>query len=204
MGKSNAILEPFYFRNIKPEGKVALLGFTNNDWFKGKCYDLSLGNWNINDDWDLGETYDYIICLRCFCFCKDPEKFIKKCHEHLNPGGVLVWDANYGDHYRFSDYKVGWKNEKEHEFAYQDDNYLYASLYDSSFMGEYAFMNFKKDVEKKGYNDIEKAIYEEVPSLLQLSYVDKFFKNKIEMLNLWPNEPQLYILIISNKKELEK
>ncbi len=92
MGRSDPILKSFYKSYISPKGKTALLGFTNNDFFEGDLYDKQLDNWNINTDWQLGQTYDTIISLRCPYFARDPEGFIEKCYEHLNPGGLLYVD----------------------------------------------------------------------------------------------------------------
>ena len=83
MGRSNGYIIPFYHEHIKPEGKTALLGFSENSIFEGDLYDLSLGNWNINDDWHLNKKYDTIICTRCAYFAKDPQGFILKCMNHL-------------------------------------------------------------------------------------------------------------------------
>ena len=56
MGRSNGTLIPFYQETIKPEGETALLGFADNNIFKGDLYDLSLGNWEINSEWTLPKS----------------------------------------------------------------------------------------------------------------------------------------------------
>ena len=116
MGKSDGILNPWYKQAIVPKGRVALLGFQDNNIFSGDLYDLQIGNWDINDDWSLDGTYDTIISLRCPYFAKNPQQFMKKCHDHLNDGGVLYTDWGLGDHWRFKDYKIGWVKEHVHPY----------------------------------------------------------------------------------------
>ena len=106
MGRSNGYLFPFYKKHIIPNGKVALLGFTENNLFDGDLYDLRLKNWNINSDWKLKTNYDTIISLRCPYFAKNPLEFIKKCHENLSEGGKIYLDWGLGDHWRFPTYKI--------------------------------------------------------------------------------------------------
>ncbi len=84
MGKSNPIYFPWIQSLIKPKGDVALLGFSDNTYFNGDLYDLSLNNWNINSDWKLPQKYDTIICTRCAYFAKHPEDFIKRCYNNLS------------------------------------------------------------------------------------------------------------------------
>ena len=153
MGRSNDFLFPFYKRHIKPQGDVALLGFTDNTLFEGDLYDLQLNNWNIKDDWELKKKYDTIISLRCPYFAKDPEKFIKKCYDNLNKGGKLYVDWGLGDHWRFSKYKLGWVRDGEHEYAYGNDNYLWSFLWDDLFLNDPQFELFNARVAKHGYKD---------------------------------------------------
>ena len=70
MGRSDPIIFQFYRQVIRPKGKVALLGFTDNTLFDGDLYDLQLNNWDINSDWKLDKKYDTIISLRCPYFSK--------------------------------------------------------------------------------------------------------------------------------------
>jgi SAM-dependent methyltransferase len=113
MGRSNPIYFPWAQSLIKPKGKVALLGFTDEMYFQGDLYDLSLNNWEINSEWRLTQKYDTIICTRCAYFAKDPWDFIELCHEHLKPKGKLFVDWGIGDHWRFPDFKVGWVKNNE-------------------------------------------------------------------------------------------
>ena len=124
MGKSDPYLNNFY-KQIKPKGETALLGFQNNELFNGELYDLSLKNWNINSKWKLPKLYDTIICTRCAYFSRDPEDFIKRCYDHLKPNGLLYVDWGLGDHWRFKSYKIGWVKDNEHEYAYEDNNFLF-------------------------------------------------------------------------------
>ena len=61
MGRSDPHIVPFYKEHIKPEGKVALLGFTSNNIFEGDLYDQQLGNWDINSEWGLPQKYDTMV-----------------------------------------------------------------------------------------------------------------------------------------------
>ena len=133
MGRSDQFLKPFWGKHIKPEGLTALLGFSDNSKFNGDTYDLELGNWDINSDWSLPKKYDTIICTRCAYFAKDLDSFFRKCHESLNEGGLLFVDFGIGDHWRFSDYKVGWIKDGEHEYAYKKDNFLWSCIWDDKF-----------------------------------------------------------------------
>ena len=127
MGKS----DPFVFSEYEKalEGltanSIAFLGFSKENNFTRKLqaptrhfYDLSLSNWGINDDWNLSQKYDLIICTRCAYFAKDPQNFISKCINHLTSGGHALVDWGLGDHWRFQDFKVGWVKDGEHEYAY--------------------------------------------------------------------------------------
>ena len=202
MGKSNSIIGPWYKDLIKPEGRTALLGFTDNRWWEGDQYDLSLGNWDINSDWVLqGEKYDTIICLRVFYFAHDPQQFIRKCYEHLNPGGKIYFDSCYGDHWRFPNFKLGWVKDGEQEFAYKKDNFLWAGVWDDGFEDSFAFLEFKRKVQKFGYTDMKKSILDEVPCILNLTDIDQYFDDvTYNMKQLWDDMPQLYILLSGERK----
>ena len=199
MGRSDSIIGPWYKSLIKPEGETALLGFTNNNWFNGDLYDLSLGNWEINSNWKLKKQYDTIICLRVFYFCKDPKEFILKCYTHLKKGGKLYFDADLGDHWRFSNYKLGWLKDGEHEWCYNKNNYLWSGVWDDSFLEDPEFKKFENKTKKFGYKDIKKSILEEVPSMMELNNIRPYFKIKVNMKQLWDDKPQLYILLSGEK-----
>ena len=201
MGRSNNYLFPFYKGHINPNGKVALLGFTENGLFDGDLYDLRLDNWDINSDWKLKTNYDTIISLRCPYFAKKPLEFIKKCHENLNEGGKIYLDWGLGDHWRFPTYKIGWIKAGEHEYAYRDDNYLWSGVWDDSFLKDPQFKLFCSRVKKFGYGDIKKSIYQEVPEILELNLIKKYFNISYNIMALWDDKPQLYVLISGTKNE---
>jgi SAM-dependent methyltransferase len=166
MGKSDKFVKPFYSKNIDVTQPAALLGSTNNDIFDGDLYDLQLDNWNINSDWHLPKRYSTVVCTRCAYFSKDPEKFISRCYDSLVDGGTLYVDWGLGDHWRFPKFRVGWKDSEVHEYAYADDNFLWSALWDKSFLENPSVQKFAEEISKHGYDDIEKAIFDEVPVIL--------------------------------------
>jgi len=166
MGRSDPVVFQFYRQNITPVGSVALLGFTDANLFEGDLYDLQLNNWDINSDWKLDKKYDTIISLRCPYFSKNPQVFVDKCYEHLNDGGFLYMDWGLGDHWRFEDYKVGWKKNGEQEYAYGDSNFLWSTAWGDEFLDDDQYRLFCQRVEKFGYTDVKSAIFKEVPSIL--------------------------------------
>jgi len=202
MGISNAIVVPFYKKNIKCHGNVALLGSANNDMFEGDTYDLSLGNWEINSKWELPKKYDTIICIRCAYFSRDPSDFISRCYSSLNDDGRLYVDWGLGDHWRFSEFKVGWVNiSGEQEYAYRRDNYLWSAIWDDDFLKNEQCVMFQKEIEKRGYVSLKDAICDEVPSVLDTFYIDKYFKNvAYSFLTTIKPYLQLYILVSGVKK----
>jgi hypothetical protein len=213
MGRSDPYIVPFYKQRIRPEGKVALLGFTNNNIFEGDLYDQQLGNWDINSEWELPQKYDTIICTRCAYFAKDVDDFIKRCYISLKDNGRLYVDFGLGDQWRYSEvvapfvnhfeYKVGWVKDGEHEYAYAKDNYLWATVWDDSFSDHEQFKIFKERVKKFGYDNIKKAIHDEVPSVLSLNKMSKYFNDlAYDIIALWEDRPQMYIFI-SGVKEIE-
>jgi len=163
-------------------------------------YDLQLGNWNINSEWELPKKYDTIICLRCAYFSKNPEDFIVRCYNSLNDGGKLYVDWGLGDHWRFEDYKIGWVKNKKQEYSYHEDNYLWSTVWDDSFVANPEYNKFEQRVSKFDYTDVKKAIHEEVPSLCQIKSIKKYFDLRYNMMALWNDMPQLYILISGRKK----
>ena len=199
MGRSNEQIIPFYHQHIEPKGQTGLLGFSENSIFDGDLYDLSLGNWNINEEWVLSKKYDTIICTRCAYFAKDPHGFIKRCHDYLNAGGTLYVDWGLGDHWRFPNYKIGWVKDGEHEYAYSNDNFLWSTVWSDDFLKDPQFRLFQSRVKKFGYEHIKSAIFEEVPNILNINYVEKFYKTYYNMISLWEDLPQLYILLSLKK-----
>ena len=200
MGRSDPYVLNFYNKTIKAKGPTALLGFSNNNFYDGDLYDLKLNNWNINSEWTLDKKYNTIICTRCAYFAEDPWDFIERCYEHLNINGTLYVDWGLGDHWRFENYKIGWVKNGEQEYAYQDDNYLWSTVWDERFKSNDQYKLFSKNVEKFGYNDVKKAITKEVPRVMKLDFVRLFFDCEYNILSLWKDKPQLYILLKAIKK----
>lgn len=271
MGKSDEYLYQFYSQKITPniKGDVALLGFTNNNWFQGDLYDPQLGNWEINSEWKLKKKYDTIICLRCPYFSKYPEDFIARCYSYMNNGGHIFAEWGLGDHWRFKDFKVGWIKDNKQEYAYEEGlinidftvtaelgkehsevvneaerhlqrnfkmpdaeeeidiskiyrilnssagvvnvtnvsvkrqkpNYLWSTVWDDSFKNVLAYQKFEEAVGKFGYDDVEQAIKDEVPKIMDLDYINKYFDVRCDLLMVkWGDMPQLYILFSGVKK----
>jgi len=204
MGKSDSIVFNEYkalLSGIEP-ASVAFLGFSaENDFTRSvvckirEFYDLSLENWQINSDWSLRQNYDLIVCTRCPYFARHPWDFVDRCHNHLNPGGYLLLDWGLGDHWRFPDYKVGWRRGGEHEFAYCSkylpDNCLWSCMWRKSFEEEDEVKAFWSNVAGRfGYSKDETlsdVVAREVPALVDYDY------DKIKFKFLWPDSPQLYI-----------
>ena len=201
MGLSDPHIHSFYNHHIKPKGSVALLGFTDNNFFDGDLYDLQLSNWNINSEWDLPKKYDTIISLRCPYFSKDPEDFIRRCYDNLSDDGVLYADWGLGDHWRFDNYKVGWLKNGEHECAYAPDNFLWSTVWDDDFLNDTNYNLFCQRVEKFGYENVKSSIIEEVPEILQLKDIKKYFNISYNIMALWEDSPQLYILLSCDRRK---
>lgn len=204
MGKS----DPYVFKEYEnlisglESNSTAFLGFSSENSFTRKVsgsvrdfYDLSLGNWDINDEWFLDRKYNLIVCTRCAYFSKDPQKFIDKCKEHLKPGGHALIDWCLGDHWRFDKYKVGWIKDGEHEFAYKDDNFLYSCFWREDLLEDENVKNFWKNVRESnlGYQEescLQSIIEKEVPKIVQ------YKTERLTCVSLWPERPQLYIVTL--------
>jgi len=200
MGKSDPYIFNFYKRHINPKGETALLGWTNNYQYKGDLYDLQLGNWNINSDWSLKKKYDTIICTRTAYFAKNPELFINKCYNYLNENGLLYVDWGLGDHWRFDNYKVGWVKDNEREWAYSEQNFLWSTVWHDDFLNHPSCEEFQNNIKKFNYSSLKKATYDEIPKILKLEFIKKYFSIQYDILSLWKDRPQLYILIYGAKK----
>lgn len=202
MGRSNSTLKPIYNRLIPRRGPTALLGATENylDLNSVDLYDLRLNQWDINSDWKLNKKYNSIISTRCPYFAKNPEEFVRKCYENLNHDGQIFLDWGLGDHWRFENYKVGWVKAGEHESFYEEGNYLWSAVWDDSFIEHPQYTLFQNRVRKFGYEDVKKAVFEEVPSVLQLKTIQRYFDLEYDLLALWDDSPQLYIFVRGTKK----
>lgn len=200
MGQSDQIIIPWYKQRIKPEGRTALLGFTNEHMFSGDCYDKEKRNWEINSAWGLPVSYDTIVCLRTTYFSADPQDFIKRCHASLASGGRLYMDSGYGEHWRFPDFHIGWKYGDTHQYAYGEDNKLWSGLWDDSFMRNSQVQKFVDQIRQHGYSNLKEAIYKEVPKVLELSFVKRYFEVEWHALCTVKPHLQLYILLCGTKK----
>lgn len=132
-------------------------------------------------------------------FSKYPKLFIEKCLSILKPGGIALLDWGLGDHWRFDNYKVGWVKNDEHEFAYQDNNFLWSTIWHDSFLENSQFLTFQNNVKKFGYKNVKDAVNDEVPAVFNLSnlQVERF---QVGLMTLWEDLPQLYIcLLVENK-----
>jgi hypothetical protein len=130
-------------------------------------------------------------------FCKDPINFFKKCKEYLQKDGEIFVDFGLGHHWsKFKDFKVGWIKNGEHEWEYDEKNYLWSCIWDDSFLKNNQVQLFQKRIQKFGYNDLSLAINNEVPVLIDRSELEELFtKIEISFLALWEDMPQLYIFI---------
>ena len=200
MGSTNKIIIPFYQREIKNNQPTALLGFTNNDVFKGDLYDFEMDNWNINTCWKLKQKYNTIICTRCAYFAKDPEDLIKRCYDNLSDNGMLYIDWGLGDHWRFKNFKVGWVKDGEQEFCYDEDNYLWSAVWDDSFLDDEQCKVFCEAIKQFGYNDLKKAVFEEVPSILTFDIIKKYFEVDYKIISTSKPYAQMYTLIKGKRK----
>ncbi len=204
MGKSDTIIFQEYkqlTKDLSPKS-VCFLGFNGENEFTRTFvnttirdfYDLSLNNWNINDDWTLNKKYDLIICTRCPYFSKQPSIFIEKVKNSLNENGHALIDWGLGDHWRFKNYKVGWVRNNEHEFAYRNDNFLYSCLWKDEFVHNDEVKLFISHLKNRfDYSenfDLNQIIKDEVPSIVDYSF------KKIKFKFLWPDSPQLYIITL--------
>jgi len=203
MGASNFIVFPFYKREISPvRAPVALLGFTDNNLFQGDLYDRKFNNWEINSEWKLNGQYSTIICTRCAYFAKNPEDFIVRCYHSLSKGGRLYADWGLGDHWRFPMFKVGWVKNGEHEYCYGEDNFLWSFVWDDSFLENEQYCLFEKCVEEKGYNNVKKAAFEEVPVVMSLDFVRKYFDLEYNVLTVVKPFLHMYVLVKGIKRDV--
>ena len=221
MGKSDPYVFNAYFSVLKKmqfkvdSRSVGFFGFEKENNFtkllnfkERYFYDLALGNWNINNfPYKIDSKFDLIVCTRCAYFCKDPALMMKEFHNLLNPGGYLLVDWGLGDHWRFKEYKVGWVKKEEHEWAYDKNNFLWSTLWTNKKEGEnwinfYSpIKEFCKNIEKFGYDNLNDAIQEEVPSVLTINDIPDIGYENLELnsFSLWPESPQLYLVLSCQK-----
>jgi SAM-dependent methyltransferase len=186
------------FKDVCVLGQPNFNSFTNSIISTNKqYYDISLDNWDINKfPYRIKEKFDLVICTRCSYFCSQPQLFLKECHKLLKPSGKIFVDWGLGDHLRFENFRVGFKDENFHEYGYFKDNYLYSCLWDPTFISAPQVNLFSERILKFGYNDLNATVYKEVPAVLSLEDVRQFFKNvAVHFLTLWEEQPQLYIIL---------
>jgi len=218
MGKSNAILEKWW-DSILPDktyGRVALLGFTQTPLYLQRrgdhidLYDLSgegqlnwIEPWEINSQWNLNGKYDLIVSTRCPYFSKNKTQFLENIKRHLTEDGCFFLDWGLGDHWRFENYKVGWKKDGEHEYAYAENNFLWSTFWDRSLSVDIEVLKFENWITDRYPNEyLDQIIYKEVPVV----FTKEDFRDaglsikKIETKTLWPLSPALYIAVIGGNE----
>ena len=215
MGKSDPHVFSAYLQTLGLDGldrsydRVCFLGNTNHNSFTSNIktnftefHDLAINGWNINNTpWKITDKkFDFVGCTRCAYFSKSPEVFFNELDRILLPGGRFIVDWGLGDHWRFNNYKIGWKKNGEHEHAYDDDNFLWSTIWHDSFLNHPEFIKFQDWVKKLGYEDVEKAIKEEVPVIFNLNNLKNKFNFTINMLTLWEDAPQIYFIMSGIKK----
>jgi len=201
LGRSDPLVFPWYRDAIKiPSGsRVLFLGQTgHNDLSRSlmceaEFRDITLGNWDINGPLESIHLYDAIVCTRCAYFSIDPKSFIDKCLSVLRPGGKLFADWGLGDHWRFSRFRVGWNGSDEQEFAVYagEKQHLRSSVWRDDLEVNPDVLKFKSHIEKFGYvGSLRPVIATEVDSLYEIPP-----EVAVRCLSLWPESPQLYILL---------
>lgn len=219
MGKSDPYIFNFYLNNFpiqKVYNKAAFFGQAKDNGFTSliSCksknfYDLSKKNWNINSfpyKIEKDKKFDLVVCTRCAYFSKHPKKMIESFSKILKKDGILFIDWGLGDHWRFKDYVVGWKKGDQHEWAYEEDNFLWSSVWEESFLKNKQVELFSKHIEKFGYNNLPETVEKEVPRKISLEEIKSynFTVENQDFLFLWPDKPQLYIKLILKKELHEK
>jgi hypothetical protein len=207
MGKSDPYLINFYMSFLEANKQYESVGFfgqekenflsTRIQSKERKFYDFALGNWNINaHPYNIKSKFDLIVCTRCAYFSKKPVDMINSFISMLKPGGSILIDWGLGDHWRFKNFKVGWVKEKEQEYAYTEDNFLWSCAWHNNFENHDQVKLFKESISRYGYKaKLKKIIDKEVPVVLDLK--DIIGVNiKENHLFLWPDSPQLYSCLL--------
>lgn len=211
MGRSNEYVFPWYVNRLpnRQYQRVAALGATGPDAFTRTIdcesidfFDLTLNNWKINDDvWPeqlRDGRYDLVICTRCPYFAEDPVAFLKKCREATTNGTIFL-DWGLGDHWRQQPFKIGWRRDGYHEEVTYGEHIsrLYSTAWRSDLDRHDATLRFMHACGKVDpyYVDkrVSRIIKNEVPAILDLDVVKPTI---IDLLMLWPEQPQLNILTV--------
>lgn len=210
MGKSDPLVFAAY-SEILPKRQfdaVAFLGYRNENSFTTTIksnvrhfYDIKPDNaecfqWNINDGFHPSRKYDLIAATRCPYFARNPSVFVDDCVKSLNTGGMFLCDWGLGDHWRFQQYKVGWRRNGEHEWAYESDNLLQSCLWNEEIANHEQSLKFWKHAKVIGAYDIDDLsviVKDEVPAVCDYNY------DFLRVMMLWPEAPQLYIITLTKK-----
>jgi len=216
VGKSDPHVFETYLKILDAEKipkpkKVGFFGFSEENAFTKAFlidnhdkifYDMKLNNWQINDfPYNIDQKFDLIVCTRCAYFCKEPLLMMAEFYRLLNPRGCIFIDWGLGDHWRFDNFKVGWVKDGEHEWAYNEDNFLWSAIWsDHSSPHKEKFSNY---IKKFNYPSLEEAIFSEVPKILYFDdlYFLGYVKSKIYDFTLWPENPQLYSVLVTRKSD---
>ena len=214
MGKSDPYVFSAYIKllshtkTIEKYEHACYLGFSKHNGFTSQIdsnlsdfYDLSLNNWDINKTpWNIqSKKYDLVCCTRCPYFSKDPEGFFNEINRILKPGGDFLVDWGLGDHWRFKKYKVGWKLDEEHEYAYGDENFLWSTIWHDSFLNHPELLKFQSWIKKFGYDNVIRAIRQEVPVIYNIENLTNIFDFQVDILTLWEQSPQTYFIVSGTK-----
>ena len=217
MGKSDPyvfrayenILRSYHIKN-SPITSICFLGQTRENNFTKNIkslhrdfYDVSLDNWNINNlPYCFNRKYDLIICTRCPYFSNRPKDFIDELSNHLLPEGKIFIDWGLGDHFRHNNFKIGFKNDIEHESAYFEENLLSSVFWDDKILETPAAKYFMENCKKFGYEkNLKQIVEKEVPNILTRKDAEEKYENiQINVFSLWEDRPQLYIVTQMTKK----
>lgn len=202
MGKSDPYVFEWYSRRIRVErgSRVLFLGqprhnaFTESLGVIAEFRDITLGNWDINGTLEADERFDAVICTRCAYFAESPDRFLSDCRKVARSVHV---DWGLGDHWRFSKYRVGWRDAEEHEYADYGGkrNFLHSTVWREDFILNDQVKAFESLVHRFGYSSLVDAIHAEVPTVHSLSE-----DWDCSFLTLWPDRPQLYVLTSWSEK----
>jgi len=197
MGMSDTHIFPVYqdmLKGVKYDS-VALLGFLGETDFTRSLhgqrdfYDIQFKDnrhWDINAPWTLPKKYDLVVCTRCPLFAKDPNDFIERCKQHLNPGGKILVSWELGDNFRsdrvqFS-FKVGFVRDGQHEWCYFPENRAYSCMWRKEFVHQPDVQKFWSAVLSNsafGYSekdDLDHVVREEVPTIVDYDFEKIAFK----------------------------
>jgi SAM-dependent methyltransferase len=200
LGKSDAIVYPWYkSKSILPQGgHVLFLGQTRHNDFtssiscRAEFLDISLGNWEINAGPWPNDKFDAVVCTRCAYFSSDAQAFIEKCKSMTKPGGIVFIDWGLGDHWRFKEFKVGWRSDSEEETVLFNGHRssLRSAFWHPRLEDHSEVQKFKTWIKKFGYEgSLTDHILRETSSVSSDT-----FNCVIDCLSIWPDAPQLYIL----------